>query len=235
MKIWKMAGCLVMLAVIIASCMALGKSAIVSAESVDTEKKESASEPTTPEEPKEELPLTQESTVAKIYSEGLAFRSNGDGTCAVAGLGSCTASCILIPPKSPAGDTVTEILPYAFADTIVGAIELPPTITTLSAASFAGCKRLSYVRVDGESAAFLEHDGVLYTAGGGTLIYCPSGRSAGALRLHTGLARIAAGAFAECGNLATVYFGGTAADWQSLIVGDDNDALYAAALRFNAR
>ena len=222
-----------MLAVIIASCMALGKSAVVSAESIDAEKKENASEPTTPEEA-EKPPVTQESTVAKIYSEGLAFRSNGDGTCAVAGLGSCTASCILIPPKSPAGDTVTEILPYAFADTIVGAIELPPTVTALSAASFAGCMRLSYVRVDGGSTTFLEHDGVLYTAGGSTLVYCPSGRSAGELRLHTGLARIAAGAFAECGNLTTVYFGGTAADWQSLIVGDDNDALYAAALRFNA-
>ncbi len=233
MKIWKMAGCLVMLAVIIASCVALGKSAIVSAESADTEKNESASQ--SPNGEDEDTPDTQESTISKAYSEGLSFRSNGDGTCAVAGLGSCTASCILIPPKSPAGDTVTEILPYAFADTIVGAIELPATVTTLTAASFAGCKRLAYVRVDGENPSFVEHDGVLYAAGGGTLVYCPSGRSAGELRLHASLRRIAAGAFAECGNLSTVYFSGSAADWQSLIVGDGNEALYAAALRFNAQ
>jgi hypothetical protein len=227
-----MAGCLVMLAVIIASCVALGKSAIVSAESTDTEQNEELSQAPQGEQ---EDPQTQESTISKVYSEGLAFRSNGDGTCAVAGLGSCTASCILIPPTSPAGDTVTEVLPYAFFDTIVAAIELPPTVTTLTAASFAGCKRLSFVRVDGENPTFVEHDGVLYAAGGSTLVYCPSGRSAGELRLHASLRRIAAGAFAECGNLTTVYFSGSVADWQSLIVGDCNDALYAAALRFQAQ
>ncbi|MBQ9778032.1 MAG: hypothetical protein IJW22_03810 [Clostridia bacterium] len=30
-------------------------------------------------------------TVEKVYSKGLYFRSNGDGTCALAGIGSCTA------------------------------------------------------------------------------------------------------------------------------------------------
>ena len=177
-------------------------------------------------------PADNTATVNKTYSTGLAFRSNGDGTCAVAGVGSCTAACILIPPKSPSGDTVTEILPHAFAGRVVGAIELPSTITALSAASFAGCDRLALVRVANGNPAFLERDGVLYSADGKTLLYCPAGRSAAELTLHENVRRIAAGAFAACPALSTVHFAGTTAEWHTLIVGDDNNALYNAKLCF---
>ncbi len=233
MKIWKMAGCLVLLAVIICGCVVLGQSAKVSAESAADEQQSTD----VGEQTENTAPDTQElsTTVPKTYSTGLEFRSNGDGTCAVAGPGSCTAACILIPPESPAGDTVTEVLPYAFANSIVGAIELPATVSTLSAASFALCPRLAYIRVESESSSFLEYDGVLYTADGKTLVCCPAGRSAGELRLHEGLRRIAAGAFAECGKLTTVYFNGSTSEWHALVVGDGNEALYAATLRFHAQ
>jgi hypothetical protein len=171
-------------------------------------------------------------TVTKTYSEGLLFRSNGDGTCAVAGIGTCNAACVLIPPKSPAGDTVTEILPYAFANTIIGAIELPWTVTTVSAASFANCPRLALVRVESGNTSFLEHDGVLYTADGKTLLFCPAGRTGSELRLHDNIRRIAAAAFCECKSITTVHFNGTAAEWQALIVGDGNEALWAAGMKF---
>lgn len=47
-------------------------------------------------------------------SEGLEFESNGDGTCTIKGIGVCTDKDIVIPEKSPAGDTVTLIGEYAF-------------------------------------------------------------------------------------------------------------------------
>ena len=47
-------------------------------------------------------------------SEGLEFESNGDGTCTVIGIGTCTDTDIVIPLKSPDGDTVTLIGEYAF-------------------------------------------------------------------------------------------------------------------------
>lgn len=47
-------------------------------------------------------------------SEGLEFRSNGDGTCTIVGIGICTDKDLVIPEKSPAGDTVTLIDKYAF-------------------------------------------------------------------------------------------------------------------------
>ena len=230
MRIWKMVGCLGLLVVIICGCIILGEPAQVSAQSNLPQENEQ-SEKAPQETP---APTENSATVNKTYSTGLTFRSNGDGTCAVSGVGSCTAACILIPPKSPSGDTVTEILPGALAGSIVGAIELPATITTLTAASFEGCTRLALVRVASGSATFSEHDGVLYNADGSLLVYCPVGRSAKEMTVHQNLRRVAAGAFAECPSLTGVYFAGSTAEWHSMIVGDDNDALYKATLYFNA-
>ena len=238
MKIWKMVGCLVLLAVIICGCVILGQNAAVSAkaetpkdDAADATDATEATTTTVTESPPATV-IEGTVTVEKTYSTGLAFRSNGDGTCAVSGLGTCTSAAILIPPASPAGDMVTEILPGAFSGGIVGAIELPATVTTLSAASFAACDRLAYVRVASGNPCFTEYDGVLYTADGRTLLYCPAGRTAGDLRLHSAVRRIAAGAFADCRRITTVYFVGTSSEWHTLIVGDDNEPLYEATLRF---
>jgi len=239
MKIWKLAGCLGLLVVIICGCIVLGQSAEAAAKTPEDNNvlqnetpKEEQNEEKTEEETQPQTPPESSTTVEKTYSTGLFFRSNGDGSCAVAGLGTCTAACVLIPPKSPLGDTVVEILPGAFRNSTVGAIELPSGLTTLSAASFEGCTRLSYIRVSEGNTAFSEHDGALYTADGRTLLYCPAGRTAKDLHLHEGLRRIVAGAFAECHTLSTVYFCGTTAEWHALIVGDDNNALYQASLKF---
>lgn len=48
------------------------------------------------------------------FSTGFAFESNGDGTCTIIGMGTCTDKDIVIPDKSPEGDTVTLIDEYAF-------------------------------------------------------------------------------------------------------------------------
>lgn len=235
MKAWKMAGCLLLLAVIICGCAVLGQGVEVSAEQLPAETQGAGGSTVTENPPatEENPPSGGSVTVEKVYSEGLYFRSNGNGTCALAGIGSCTAASVLIPPQSPAGDTVTEILPGAFLGSIVGAIEIPTTVTTLSAESFKGCMRLAYIRVAAGNPAFSEYDGALYSADGKTLLYCPAGYSGAELSLHPALTRIAAGAFAECAALQTVIFEGTTAEWHALTVGDENEPLYAAALRFS--
>ena len=113
MKTWKTVVCLLLLCVIIGGCVALGKSTEVAA----TQAPPIEAAPPQPEAqaPTTSAPESGSAITDKTYSEGLYFRSNGDGTCALAGMGSCTAACILIPPKSPAGDIVTEILPHALA------------------------------------------------------------------------------------------------------------------------
>lgn len=231
MKVWKMLACLLTLCVIILMCAVLG--------SVSGEAQVPDEEPGTAESPageNTEIPnqnVPPEPTLP-VYSEGLAFRSNGDGTCAVAGLGSCTTACVLIPPTSPTGDSVIEILPYAFRDSIVTAIEIPASVVILSATSFYGCPRLSCVRVAAGNTAYLESDGALYNADGSVLVYCPAGRTSSELVLYSGIKRVAAGAFAECRGLVNVIYQGTTSAWHSVIVGDDNEPLYAAGFRFTA-
>ena len=236
MKIWKMVGCLGLLVVIICGCIVLGNPTRVAAKEETNEGQNENTPPADQEEPEKEQTTQPQpdntTTVNKTYSTGLDFRSNGDGTCAVSGMGTCTAACILIPPKSPSGDTVTEILPNALSGSVVGVLELPATVTTLSAASFAGCERLGYIRVASGSTAFTEHDGALYASDGKLLVYCPAGRNGKELSLHQNLRRIAAGALADCPTLSVVYFPGTTAQWHGVIVGDDNDALYGATLCF---
>ena len=46
-------------------------------------------------------------------SEGFEFKSNGDGTCTITGIGTCTDKNIVIPVESPNGDTVILIDEYA--------------------------------------------------------------------------------------------------------------------------
>lgn len=46
-------------------------------------------------------------------SAGLEFESNGDGTCSIIGIGTCTDRDIVIPDRSPEGDVVTLIDEYA--------------------------------------------------------------------------------------------------------------------------
>ena len=235
MKVWKMVGCLALLCVIVAGCVVMARGTEVAAETPpEEEKNENSTTNDTEGEASSREEENGSATVSKTYSEGLYFRSNGDGTCALSGMGSCTAVCVLIPPRSPAGDVVTEILPYAFANSIVGAIEIPTTVREVSAASFDDCPRLSYIRVSAGNEHLSESDGVLYNGDGSVLLYCPVGRSAKTLTLHPALQRIAAGAFAACDGLETVCFGGSTAEWHNIIVGDENDALYAASLRFSA-
>lgn len=235
MKIWKMIGCLGLLVVLISCCVVLATPTQVSAkENEQTEQPTQA--PTAEEKVEEEVaPLPEQSvTVEKTYSQGLCFRSNGDGTCAVSGLGECKDTYLLIPPKSPSGDVVTEILTGALAGSTVSAVELPVSVNKLCADAFQGCTRLAHVRVATGSKSFLVQDGALYTADGQTLLYCPVARGARELTLHSALLRIAAGAFAECPELTTIYFSGSTSDWRSILIGDDNDALYEAAFKFNS-
>ena len=74
----------------------------------DAEKKDDVQET-------DNLELTVDPEYANLQeSTGFMFESNGDGTCTLTKIGDCTDSDIVIPEKSPAGDTVTMIAEYAF-------------------------------------------------------------------------------------------------------------------------
>ena len=84
--------------------------------------------------------------IAPAYSVGLEYRSNGDGTCYVSGIGSCTDTDVLIPTTSPEGDTVTSIGNSAFfyCENLTS-ITIPVGVTSIGDGAFCACHDLTSV------------------------------------------------------------------------------------------
>jgi hypothetical protein len=82
------------------------------------------------------------------YSEGLEFTSNGDGTCSVSGIGTCTDTELVIPPMSPEGDKVTSIGWGAFyMETGLISVFIPEGVVSLEDSAFEACFNLEYVHL----------------------------------------------------------------------------------------
>ncbi len=109
-------------------------------------------------------------------SEGLAFVSNGDGTCYVSGIGECTDTDVVIPAVSPDGDIVTVISNSAFYGcTNLTSITIPDGVTSIGGIAFFGCTALTDVHYSGTKYQWqaIENRGnnSLYTA----TIHCTDG------------------------------------------------------------
>lgn len=95
----------------------------------------------------EQNELTSESVIIPTEpSEGLEFRSNGDGTCALIGIGTCTDTYVVIPDTSPAGDSVTTIGDRAFAECdALTDIVIPEGVESIGYGLVDGCDNLQSI------------------------------------------------------------------------------------------
>ena len=126
------------------------------------------------------------------YSEGLAFTSNGDGTCYVSGTGTCTDTVIAIPPISPDGDSVTSIGVRAFYKCLsLTGIVIPDSVTIISNYAFEGCSDLMSINIP---------DGVIII-GDSAFRGCSSLTS---ITIPDGVISIYGRAFADCSSLASI-------------------------------
>ncbi|MBQ2781182.1 MAG: leucine-rich repeat protein [Clostridia bacterium] len=76
----------------------------------------------------------------------LTYKSNGDGTCAVTGISDSTVQYVLIPSKSPSGDTVISINGAAFKGSkSILYVDMPDTITAIKGSAFESCSNLKTV------------------------------------------------------------------------------------------
>ena len=163
----------------------------------------------------------------------LDFRSNGNGTCALTGIGNCADASVVIPETSPSGDRVTSIASQAFYGVpTLTAVHIPATVTFIGSLAFAECKNLAYVSVSDENNAYCDENGVLYSADRSTLILYPPKRAGEAFTLQTETTVIREMAFFECAYLKRIVFNGSAEQWQSISVGTKNYALLAASKEF---
>ena len=81
-------------------------------------------------------------------SEGLAFVSNGDGTCSVSGIGTCTDTDVIIPSVSPAGSKVTHIAAQAFdSNDYITSVNIPEGVISIEERAFKDCVALKNVSI----------------------------------------------------------------------------------------
>lgn len=220
-----------------------------------------ADEPTPPpaesstEQKDVEVMLPAESEADEPFSRGLEFRSNGDGTAAVVGIGSCTDRTVTIPAVTPAGDTVVAIGSEAFKGIVaIGEVSLPDTVMTvgkdafrksgllsvsigsavisIGEGAFADCESLTAITVSDANAMYASKDGVLFNREMTEIICYPSGRSNRRYTVAASVTRIAPSAFSSCVSLKEIAFEGTEKEWKNVYVCSGNSSLHEAGLFF---
>ena len=164
-------------------------------------------------------------------STGLTFASNGNGTCTLTGLGTCSDICVVIPATSPAGDKVTAIGAQAFYNcTTITVVQIPATVNTIGHLAFGGCTSLVYITVSAQNASYKDISGVLYTADGKTLVHYPAAAGSSSVSIPAGVTKIEDMAFYGCKSLKTVRYGGTQDAWSRISIGSMNYSLNAASV-----
>ena len=187
-------------------------------ETTGTETETTETETETTETEIETTETETEDVVEVTYSEGLKFKSNGDGTCYVSGSGSCKDTDISVPTVSPAGDRVTGIGKSAFygCSTLVNnnvpnglgwlptgnyinleSMIIPDSVISISDRAFEDCSSLTTIVIS------------------------------------SSVTSIGRAAFDGCSSLTVVYYTGTEAEWAAINIDSDNSALTSASIHFN--
>lgn len=166
---------------------------------------------------------------------GLSFSSNGDGTCTLTDVGSCTDVCVVIPDLSPHGERVTAIAPRAFYGcTSITAVQIPASVTRIGDLAFGACSNLVYISVRENNYFYRDIDGILYTADLGTLLYYPPMRAGSSISIDASTTRICEMAFYNCAYLTHVNYAGSAMQWHEIEIGGKNYSLTAASKTFSS-
>ena len=196
-----------------------------------------------------------ESEPKELFSLGLEYRSNGDGTSAVSGIGKCTDRCVIIPGISPEGEVVTAIGHEAFRGvTAIGEVVIPDSVMTIGDGAFRGsgimsvnlggsvisigekafaeCLSLTAINVSGANAMYASEEGVLFDREMTSIICYPSGRANRSYTIPISVERIDAMAFSSCKNLREIAYEGTEKQWKNVYVCAENGSLSSVYISF---
>ena len=145
------------------------------------------------------------SNCGKGPSEGLEFYSNGDGTCSFIGRGTCTDANLIVPAKSPDGDTVTKIVGGGFfADEALVAIYVPESVLEITTDGWSAASNFASISISPNNTVYASLDGVLYSKDLTTLIKYPVAKVGATFDIPAGVTTIGFGAFANATNLTSV-------------------------------
>ncbi len=192
-----------------------------------------------------------------LSSKGLLFESFGNGTCVVSGIGSCKDSVILLPEKSPAGDTVVGIGAYAFRNCdFLKSIELTAQIRSIGAYAFygsgleavfiptetvsigeyafCGCYSLEAIEVSPENPIYADENGVLMSKEGEVIISYPAGRSDNFYSISAKVREIRTMAFYNCSAIKLIHYAGGASAFRQILIGAGNEAIEDAVITYSS-
>lgn len=229
------------------------------AETEDTGVNVEVTEPPETEIPETEAPETEppetEPPVIDISSKGLEFKSLGNGTCYVSGMGSCTDSFVILPDISPYGEKVIGIGDYAFRNNgIIKCIELgtelefvgayafygteienvfiPRDLVQIGDYAFANCKMLKNISVDGENTVYTDMGGVLYSKNLENLICYPAGKEGSSISITDKVFEIKTMAFYNCDRIKLINYNGSASSFRRIMIGAGNESFEDAIVTF---
>ena len=165
---------------------------------------------------------------------GLDYISRGDGTCYIAGIGTCTLTELEIPSVSPSGDRVTKIYDNAFSDcTQLLTVTVPSSVKAIGTGVFRGCENLVAINVDTDNSAYCSVGGVLFSKDKTVLVCYPMNRTGESYLLSTDVKAISAFAFEEATNLKRLLFEGNIASFQRIDILMGNGVLDKVSITCN--
>lgn len=148
---------------------------------------------------------------------GLEYVSLGNGTCYIAGIGTCKETELKLPAYSPSGDSVVKISDSAFADcTELLTVTVPSTVKTIGTGAFRGCSSLVAINVDTENSVYCSVGGVLLSKDKSVLVCFPMNRPGSSYLLSTDVKAVAAYAFEGAINLKNLLYEGSISDFQKI-------------------
>lgn len=189
-------------------------------------------------------------------SKGLEFQSLGDGTCFVAGLGSCTDSEILLPMESPDGELVIGIADYAFRGEVgvkgiiltpaicsIGEyafygsglryVEIPAETVYIGDYAFVGCYSLTEIKVSADNPAYSDVSGVLFNKEQSIIICYPAGRVENFYTISSKVEEIRTMAFYNCKAIKLVNYVGSSSAFKTIRIGAGNEAIEDAVITYS--
>ena len=163
-----------------------------------------------------------------------------DGTCAASVGAAKDVEHIVIPPDNM-GTVVTQIASHGFENaTNLVSITMPDTVTRICVCAFWGCTNLKDIKIP-ESVLYIEGSAFAHCTSL-TSIAIPNGvtiidvdvfggcSSLESIIIPRDVTSIGGSAFSGCNRLNTVYYGGTASEWDEISIETiGNDFLTNAA------
>lgn len=144
------------------------------------------------------------SSCGRSPSEGLEFHSHGDGNCSFIGRGTCTDAEIIIPAKSPSGDTVTKIMGGFFGDEVLTSLYVPESVTKISIDVFTVIPNLASIMISPNNTVYASAGGVLYNKDFTTLIKYPAAKPDTTFDIPETVTTVGIGAFIAAAELTDI-------------------------------